>query len=470
MWDVIIIGAGAVGACLARELSKYGLSLLVLEKAYDVGDGASMANSGIVHSGYDPLPGSNKAFHNVRGNRLFPALCRDLDVPFRQIGSLTVACDEEGVETLQALALRAKENDVEARIVLKKELREIEPNISDDAVAALLCPSAGIVDPFLFVAHAMECACDNGAKIKFGAEAKSVAKTPCGYLVEDGNERYECRCLVNASGLNSAHISRSLGLERDDLIPTRGQYHVLDHFGSFVNHVLFPLPSQKGKGVLVTPTTSGNYLVGPSAERLDAPDLSTDSETLSLVAAQASRLVKSLPIAERIRVFSGIRSKSKGGDFSLSMALPGYYEFYGIDSPGLASSPSLAIQAAEEITAYLGAKRKERWKGRVKPYLRLSSLSLAAREEKIKENPDYGEIVCCCEKISLGEIKDALHRSLPCLTVKGLKKRTRAGFGKCQGGFCQMRVLQEIAKANGIGVTEVRYGDGDSFIVKGERK
>ena len=361
MWDVIIIGAGAVGACLARELSKYGLSLLVLEKAYDVGEGASMANSAIVHSGYDPIPGSKKAFHNVRGNRLFPDLCRDLDVPFRQIGSLTVACDEKGVETLKSLAIRAEENGVEARIIYRQELIEIEPNISDGAIAALLCPSAGIVDPFLFVAHAMESALDNGARIKFGAEAKSIAKTPFGYSVEDGKERYECHCLVNASGINSARISRMLGLSRDDLIPTRGQYHVLDHFGSFVNHVLFPLPSQKGKGVLITPTTSGNYLVGPSAEPLDEPDVSTDSQTLSSVASQASTLVKTLPIAERIRVFSGIRSKSKGGDFSLSMALPGYYEFYGIDSPGLASSPSLAIQASEEIVAYLKVERKEGW-------------------------------------------------------------------------------------------------------------
>lgn len=474
MEDVIVIGAGVIGAFVARNLSRYRLRCLVIEKSLDVGDGSSMANSAIVHSGYDPIPGTKKAVYNVAGNAMYDEIASDLEVPFRRIGSLTIAEDEEGVKTLQSLLDRAKQNNVPARIVYQDELRSIEPAISNEALAALLCPTAGIVDPFLLVARAFENALDNGVKLRLGEEVTSIKRVDGVYEVTTSKGRYLSKCVVNCAGLHSDEIANMVGSKGYRIIPKKGEYHVLDHFGPFVRHTLFPLPSKKGKGILITPTTSSNYLVGPSSDPIEEKeDVSTDSPTLSQVAEKAKSLVNELPLYERVRVFSGVRASIEGGDFIIEEdeGNPGFINLVGIDSPGLASAPYIGKIAVEELVSKrIELVENTAFSPKVRHYVRPSLLSLSERNALIEANPDYGRIVCTCEKVSLAELEDILSRSLPCLTIKAMKKRSRAGFGKCQGGFCQAKVLMLLSKKLGIKPEEVLYDGPNSNILMEESK
>ena len=474
MEDVIVIGAGVIGAFVARNLARFRLRCLVIEKSLDVGDGSSMANSAIVHSGYDPIPGTKKAVYNVAGNAMYDQIASDLEVPFRRIGSLTIAEDEEGIKTLQSLLERAKQNNVPARIVYQDELRSIEPAISEEALAALLCPTAGIVDPFLLVARAFENALDNGVKLRLGEEVTSIKRVDGVYEVMTSKGRYLSKCVVNCAGLHSDEIANMVGSKGYRIIPKKGEYHVLDHFGPFVRHTLFPLPSKKGKGILITPTTSSNYLVGPSSDPIEEKeDVSTDSPTLSQVAEKAKALVKELPLSERVRVFSGVRASIEGGDFIIEEdeGNPGFINLVGIDSPGLASAPYIGKIAVEELVSKrIELVENPTYSPKVRHYVRPSLLSLSERNALIEANPDYGRIVCTCEKVSLAELEDILSRSLPCLTVKAMKKRSRAGFGKCQGGFCQAKVLMLLSKKLGIKPEEVLYDGPNSNILMEESK
>ncbi len=467
MQDVIIIGAGVIGTLIARNLSAYQTDVLVLEKNLDVGDGASGANSAIVHSGYDPIPGTKKAEYNVRGNAMFDQLSRELGVPFRRIGSLTLAFDEEGEQKLSELLNRAKQNGVPAEILFGYDaIKEKEPHVPKEVKAALYCPTAGIVDPFLLTARAMENALDNGAKLHLGEAVTAIKPIDGGYEVQTPKATYQTRYVINAAGAYADEIAKMMGLDKWKIIPKKGQYFVLDHFGPFVKTVLFPLPSQKGKGMLVTPTTAGNYLVGPSSSIEESKDdVSTDSLTLAQVKEGGAKLVDQLPLKEAIRVYAGLRSSIEGGDFVIEESKPGFLNLIGIDSPGLASSPYIGKLVAEMAESRLHLTKKKNWNPFVSR-IKLANLSLEERAKLIKENPDYGEIICTCEKISLGEIRQELRTSLPCLTIKAMKKRTRCGFGKCQGGFCQARILEEIARANGKKLEEINYGFPDSFQLK----
>lgn len=474
MEDVIVIGAGVIGAFVARNLARFRLRCLVIEKSLDVGDGSSMANSAIVHSGYDPIPGTKKAVYNVAGNAMYDEIASDLEVPFRRIGSLTIAEDEEGIKTLQSLLDRAKQNNVPVRIVYQDELRSIEPAISKEALAALLCPTAGIVDPFLLVARAFENALDNGVKLRLGEEVTSIKRIDGVYEVMTSKGRYLSKCVINCAGLHSDEIANMVGSKGYRIIPKKGEYHVLDHFGPFVRHTLFPLPSKKGKGILITPTTSSNYLVGPSSDPIEEKeDVSTDAPTLSQVAMKAKTLVNELPLSERVRVFSGVRASIEGGDFIIEEdeGNPGFINLVGIDSPGLASAPYIGKIAVEELVSKrIELVENPTYSPKVRHYVRPSLLSLSDRNALIEDNPDYGRIVCTCEKVSLAELEDILSRSLPCLTVKAMKKRSRAGFGKCQGGFCQAKVLRLLSKKLGIKPEEVLYDGPNSNILMEESK
>lgn len=472
MEDVIVIGGGVVGAFIARNLSRYELSALVLEKENDVGNVTSMANSAIVHSGYDPLPGSKKAYFNVKGNAMYPSICKELDVAFERCGSLTIALNQAQKKVLEELAERAKQNGAEAKLVSGEEAKAMEKNLSPDCVAALLCPSAGIVNPFELVSHCFENALDNGVKLHLGEEVTAIKEEGGIYKVKTNKGEYEAKAVINAAGLHSGDIAKMMD---DDLSwkinPRKGEYYVLDHFsGDFINHVLFPLPSEKGKGILVIRTTSNDYLIGPSSEYDDdKDDLSTDSLTLAKVKEEASDLVPHIPFYEQIRVFSGLRATPSTHDFIIepSRANPSFINVAGIESPGLASSPAIGEYVVDELLSkVLPLKEKKGYKKEVRPYLRPNNMSDEERDALIKSNPDFGDIVCNCEKVSVGEIKDILSRSLPCLTIKAVKKRTRAGFGKCQGGFCQPKVLLLLAKELGKSPLEVLYDKDGSNVLK----
>lgn len=470
MYDVIVIGAGVVGSFIARNLARYRLKTLVLEKDLDAADEATMANSAIVHSGYDPLPGTLKAKMNVLGNRMMPKVCEELDVPFEKCGTLTLSFSLEENEKLKQLQKRAEENGVKAVIWDEKELHKKEPNVSKEAIAALFCEDGGIVNPFLISLHALENAIDNGVSLHLDEKVIGLKKEDGGYLVQTDKAVYQTKIVINAAGTHSDEIAKMAGPISWKIEPRKGEYYVLNHYAKgLVNSVLFTLPTEKGKGVLVTKTTSGNYLVGPSSEPdSDPDDLSTDPFTLSKVREMALRMVPSIPFYESIRVYSGMRATPSTHDFILGPQNgdPSFINAAGIESPGLASSPAIGEYVVESfVVPYLKAEKNTSFNSLVKPYVCPKELSKEERNALIEKNPDYGKILCDCEEVSLGEMKEVLSRSLPCLTVKAMKKRTRAGFGKCQGGFCQAKVLTLLAEYQGVSLDKVNYGKPHSPIL-----
>ena len=475
MKDIIVIGGGVTGAFIARNLSRYQLSTLVIEKENDVGNVTSMANSAIVHSGYDPLPGSKKAYFNVRGNAMYPEICKELDVEFDQCGSMTIATSEEQMKVLSSLQERAKENGVPTKLLSGAEAREIEPSLTLESVGALLCPTAGVINPFNLVAHCFENAIDNGVQLSLGEEVTSIKDLGDHFEVTTNKATHLAKTVVNAAGLKAEEIAKMMDPISWSIRPRKGEYYVLDHYkDGFVSHVLFPRPSEKGKGILVTKTTSNNYLVGPSSEWVDdKEDFSTDTPTLGDVRRQATGLVPSIPFNEQIRVFAGLRATPSTHDFIIeaSPSHPSFINVAGIESPGLASSPAIGQYVVEELLGKIfNLVEKPDYKKEVRPYYHVKKMSAESLDALIKSNPDFGEIICNCEKVSLGEIEDVLSRSVPCNTIKAVKKRTRAGFGKCQGGFCQPKVLLLLSKHFGVSPLDILYDKDGSNILIAESK
>ena len=472
MFDVVVIGAGCVGSLIARKLSSYQLNIAVLEKESDVGNIVTMANSAIVHSGYDPVPGSLKAKLNVLGNAMFDKISEELDVEFERRGSLTVALYDEQLPLLEELAKRSKENGVPVKILTSKEVLEMEPNINKDVKAALFAPTAGLVNPFTLTVHAMENACDNGAKLFLNEKVVDIKKEGDIYKVICASKNvYETKVIINAAGIYSEEIHKMIEPIGYTLIPRKGEYFILDHYSdSLVKHTIFPLPTSKGKGILVSPTTGGTYLVGPSAEvTFSKDDVSTDKATLDDVRRQASEMVPSIPFNQVIRTFSGTRPTPSTHDFIIGFAKKDdhFITCSGIESPGLASSPAIAEYVVNEfVSKVLSLKKKDNFNPYVRKRVNLAKMSPEERNKLIKEHPEYGEIICNCEKVTLGEILDEFKSSVPPMTIKAVRKRTRAGFGKCQGGFCQPLVTKLIAEHFNIPLNKVLYQFEDSYVVR----
>lgn len=468
-YDVIIIGAGVVGAQIARRLSKYKLNVLVLEKENDVGDGSSSANSAIIHSGYDPIPGTLKAKLNVLGNQMYDEICRDLDVEFKRIGSLTLSNNEEEDEILKELEERAKLNNVEVRLINQEELRIMEPNVSKSARMALFAPTAGIINPFELVVALMENAIDNGVELHLSEEVINIKRENDLFKVTTPVNTYITNYVINASGLYSDKVNEMVNPKSFTIIPTKGEYTVLDHFDNdYVLHTLFNVPSKKGKGVLVSPTTSNNYLVGPSSEVImEKDDTSCNYEILSNVTAKATDLVDVVRKDQQIKQFAGIRAVSDTKDFVIEETSHHFINVAGIQSPGLASSPAIAVMVCDMIENKV---EKENWNPCRRPLIRLNKMSFEQRKEFVSNNPSFGKLICQCEKITEGEIIDVINRSCGATTIKGVKKRVRPGFGKCQGGFCQTYVMDILSKELNINKEDIPYGKNGSYIVKGRTK
>ena len=470
MHDIIIIGAGVTGCFIARELARYNLKVLVLDKNNDVGNETTSANSAIVHSGYDPVPGTLKAKLNVEGNAMYDKVCEELDVSFKRIGSITVALDEKQVETLKELQIRARENGVETTLLTREQVLELEPMLSKDVVGGLLAPTAGIIDPFNLCVHLMENAIDNGVELVLEEEVTSIKKENELFIV---NDKYQAKVVINATGVNGDLVNELVNDKTFDILPRKGQYYVLDHFKRpFVNHTLFMVPSEKGKGVLISPTTSGNYLVGPSAHLVTREEKTTDKETLNNVKMQANYVVENIPYYETIRTFAGIRATPSTHDFIIEeSATPNFINVVGIESPGLASSPAIAKKVVEELIApKFDLVEKADFNPYVRKYVKLKNLSIEEKQEYFKQNKDYGIIVCKCEQVSKGEIIDCLNRSCPPRSIKALKRRLRVGFGKCQGGMCQPYALDILANFYGVDKKEIPYDGKNAYILYKETK
>lgn len=469
MQDIVIIGAGVIGCSIARELSKYKLKISVIEKEPDVCEGSSMANSAIVHSGYDPKPGTMKSKMNAKGNSMFDALSKDLDFEFERIGSLTVAKTQENLDSFPGIVANAKLNGVDVKILTPEELFKLEPFVSKDALGAIWAPTAGIVNPFEYTIALMENAMDNGVELNLDTKVLSIEKKNNFYVVHTDKKDFETKIVVNAAGLFSGKIAEMVGNNSITITPRKGEYFVLDHFKEpFVKHTIFPMPTKKGKGILVTPTTHWNYLLGPTSEFVDDPtDLATDSATLANVRASVVDLVPNIPFFQIIRSFAGLRAVSNSDDFVLEEDINnlGFFNCAGIQSPGLASSPAIAEYMVGLIGQRITLEKNPDFNPKRRPLYRFNSKSIEEKDALIKKDSTFGHIVCRCERISEGEVLDAIHRNCGARTIRGVKKRVRPGFGKCQGGFCEPIVLKMLAKELNVQPLDIRYGNKDSFIL-----
>ena len=437
MVDIVIIGAGVSGCAIARELSRYKADVLVLEREEDVCCGTSKANSAIVHAGYDAANGSLMAKLNVAGSLLMPELARELDFAYEQNGSLVVMMSEEDRPALNKLYANGVANGVEGlRIVERDELVEMEPNISDEAVAALYAPTGGIVCPFGLTFALAENAAHNGVKFQFDSEVTGIEKTGGSWKVSTIKGDVEAKVVVNAAGLYSDKIHNMVADDEMTIIPRRGDYFLLDHTTQgFVSNTIFQLPGKYGKGVLVAPTVHGNIIVGPTAIDIDDKEgTNTTQPGLDDVRAKCGMAVKNVPLRQTITSFAGLRAHEARHEFFIGEIKPGFVDCAAIESPGLSSAPAIGEYLAAQIAEKLGLSEKKNFIPVRRGVLRIAALPLEERIQKIRENPAYGAIVCRCEEISEGEILDAIHSTLGARTLDGVKRRTRAGMGRCQSG------------------------------------
>ena len=477
MYDILIIGGGVTGAAIARELSRYDLKTALFEKGEDVCSGTSKANSGIAHAGFDAVPGSLKAKMNIRGSQMMEELSRKLDFPYKRNGSLVLCFDEKDRPRLEKLLQQGKENGVEGLEILeKKELLALEPALSEEVVCALHAPTGGIVCPFKLTIALAENAAVNGVEFHLNEGVKRVSKGPVeGYTVETGKGTYETRIVVNAAGLYGDEIHNQVSGEKLHITPRKGEYCLMDKkIGQLVSHTIFQMPTAMGKGVLVTPTVHGNLMVGPTATDIsDKEGVDTTAEGLDEVLKKAALSVKSLPRGVTITSFAGLRAHEDHDDFILGEVkdAPGFFDAVGIESPGLTSAPAIGEWMAEKIVEKLRktqkVEEKKAFQETRKDIPNIASMDQAEAAALIAENPAYGTIICRCEKVTEGEIIDAIRRPLGARSLDGIKRRTRAGMGRCQAGFCSTKVMDILARELGIPLEEVTKAGGASRMLTG---
>ncbi len=458
--DVLIIGGGVIGCSIARELSRYQCKTILLEKEEDVCSGTSKANSAIVHAGYDAKTGSLKAKLNVEGNAIMEELSRELDFEFKRNASIVLCFAEEDMPALESLLERGIANGVPGlKIISGDEVRKMEPNVTDEVVAALYAPTGGIVCPFGLTIAMAENACDNGVEFHLNTEVQAIRKQEQGYLVETNNGTYETTYIVNAAGVYADEFHNMVSANKLQIVPRRGEYLLLEkEAGAHVSSTIFQLPGKYGKGILVTPTVHGNLLVGPTATDQDDKNLAmTTPEGLEDVRVKAEKSVKNVPFRQVITSFSGLRAHETGDDFVLGEPADaeGFFDAAGIESPGLSCAPALGKYMAEMVTAKGGYQEKDNFNPRRKGIVRVAELSIEERTKLTQEKPEYGSIVCRCENISEGEIIDAITRTLGARSLDGIKRRVRQGMGRCQAGFCTPRTMNILTRETGIPMEKI---------------
>lgn len=474
-YDVAIIGAGVIGSAIARELSKYNVNVCVIEREEDVCCGTSKANSAIIHAGFDAKPGTLKARLNVRGNEMMDQLSKDLDIPFKRNGSLVVCTKEQDPAGLEDLLEKAKANGVpRCRILDREELIAMEPNLSDDVVAAFHAPTGAIVCPFHMTMAFAENAFENGVEFFLNTNVETIEKSENGYVITTNKNKIEAKAIVNAAGVYADVFNNMVSERKLNIVARKGEYMLLDkQAGCHVNQTIFQLPSKMGKGVLVSPTVHGNLLVGPTAADIeDKEGVNTTQKYLDSLGPTAALSVKNLPLRQVITSFAGLRAHEVDGDFVIGEAedAKNFYNAAGIESPGLSSAPAIGEYLAEMIATNLALNKKENFKSTRKGILNPETLTMEERNALIKEKPAYGNIICRCEMISEGEILDAIHRPLGARSLDGVKRRTRAGMGRCQAGFCSPRTMEILAREVPMEMNEITKNGGKSTFIVGTNK
>ena len=461
MKDVIIIGAGVSGCAVARELSRYELDICVLEKESDVCEGTSKANSGIVHGGFDAKPGTLKAKLNVLGNQMMDEMAEKLDFPFRRNGAMVVCQSKEEMAVLEELMERGKKNGVEGMEMLSRsQALLLEPNLADTVYAAIHIPSSGIVCPFEMNLAYAENAVQNGVQFHLETEVKQIEKMENGFRVLTDKGMFETRFLINAAGVYADIFHNMVSREKIHITPRRGEYCLLDkNAGNLVERTIFQIPTPKGKGVLVTPTVHGNLLIGPTAADItDKEGTETTSDGLEEVMKKCTKSVKNIPKRQIITSFAGLRAHEDDGDFIIQEVkdAKGFIDVAGIESPGLSSVPAIGVYVRDIMTGLTELCEKKKYCEYRKRITRISELSREEQNGLIQENPAYGQIVCRCEGVTMGEILDAIHRPLGATTLDGIKRRTRAGMGRCQAGFCTPKNMELLAEELHLELKDIR--------------
>ncbi|HHQ4154528.1 NAD(P)/FAD-dependent oxidoreductase [Clostridium perfringens] len=468
MRDIIVIGAGVVGCSIARELSKYNLDVLVVEKNSDVSEGISKGNSGIVHAGYNEKIGTLKAKLNIEGNKIFDDLSRDLQFPFKRNGAFILAFSDEDMNILESLKENGEKLGVEGlEILTREEALNIEPNLNKEIVGVLNVKTSGIVSPYEMTIALAENAAENGVEFKLNSKVTNIEKISEGYKVTLNNkELVSGKIIINASGLEGAFLNNLVSMSKREINPVKGEYCLFDKVaGAMINKTLFQVPNKLSKGVLVTPTAEGNLLVGPNA--VEGKTLETSREGIDEILDKSKKSLEELPVARILNTFSGIRPKTKEGDFIIEEVedAKNFINVIGIDSPGLTAAPAIGVYVVNMIKERLDLVEKKNFKKTREKIVRFAELSLEEKNKLIKEKPAYGHMVCKCEFVTEGEIVEAIHRPIKALTVDAIKRRTRASMGGCQGVGCTLPISKILSRELGIDISDINKNSEGSPVI-----
>ena len=464
MIDVTIIGAGICGALIAHKLSKFNLNVLVLEKENDVALGATGANSAMVHSGHDPKPGTLKCKYNLLGNRMYKDVCADLQVDFDQIGAYVVATSLEEEQKIDVLVKQCIEREVPYEVLTGEQARVNEPNLSDNITKALSLPTTAVVTPWLVTMAAMEESMLNNVQLRLNYEVNQINKKDDYFLI---NDEIKTKIIVNCAGSHCDDITNLLRVSPYKVETKKGEYYVLDHTGEqLVHHVIYPVPTSKGKGVLAVPTVHHNILLGPNSDFVEDKDDVATGTGLDYVKRELSKTIKNVPFNKMIHTFAGNRPHIDLNDFYIQEddEIKGFIHVAGIESPGISAAPAIAKDVVENmILPKFSVALKQKYIKR-KPYINMAKKSKEEKNDLIHKDPDFGKLICRCEKVSLGEIKDVINRECGATTIKGVKMRCRPGMGRCQGGFCEPEVVKIIQKQLDKKLEEVKLDKNNSQI------
>lgn len=470
MYKTAIIGAGVVGAMAARRLSSYDMDLVILEKEEDVAMGQSKANSGIVHAGFDPLPGSLKAKMNVQGNAMMEKTAEELGVSFRRNGSLILAFTDEECKALKRLYERGLSNGVpKLKLVSGEEARRIEKNLPETVKMALYAGTGGVICPYELTIEAVGNAMDNGARLIRNFEVVSISRDGGAFIIEDRRGRkIEAEYVINCAGLYSDEIAAMIGDNSFKITPRAGEYMLLDkEAGWLTDATIFKVPDHMGKGVLATRTVDGNILLGPtSVDRDDKKDDKVTVSGLETVKEKEKLFFGDIPYDKVITQFAGLRAHGDKGDFIINSPACGFINAAGIESPGLTSAPAIALEIERLlIESGFEAPKKKNYEPRRSKEPVFREASPEEKDRLIKKDPDYGHVVCRCEEVTKAEIIRAIRRNPKATDVDGIKRRTRSGMGRCQGGFCMPQVLEILAQETGKDPRDITKKGGSSRIL-----
>jgi len=480
-FDMVIIGGGVVGCAIARELSKYKVNVAVLEKEDDVGWGISCRNSGVVHAGFNNKPGTLMAQFCVEGNKSFAELCRQLDVPYKKIGKVVVAQKKEEIEGLKKLKIQGEKNRVDGlQIIDAVELKKIEPNVK--GVAGLYSPETAITSPYLLTIALAENALDNGVSFFLNTQVKSITRlNDSHFKINTAKGEFISSYVINSAGLYSDRVAHMVETDKYRIYPCRGEYHILDKNASWlINHLVYPVPQTGagGLGIHLTPTIDGNILIGPSNEYIKSKDnLSVTSSVIKMLSAEAREFLPLISPGYIIRSYSGLRAKqapsSEGGfwDFVIeeSDTVDNFINLIGIESPGLTAAQPIAKRVVEIINKKERLNPNPSFNPSRKGILRFEEQDEETKKTLIKQDPDYGEIVCRCEKVTKKEILEAINNPLGARSLISIKYRTRAMMGRCQGGYCLTRIIEILRENFNLTPREITLKGNNSYLLTGYR-